>query len=84
MGEGQAWPAGVVACFDGDKPGRFYREAYSSVEVLDEGSTARQVVPIEGGGCSGPLGGNGRIVFWAEGAAPNSGSAFSTPAGDED
>ena len=63
MGEGQAWPAGAIACFDGGKPVGFYREARCRVEILDEGSNAGQVVGIAGGGCSGPLGGNGWMVF---------------------
>ena len=84
MGEGQAWPAGVVAGFDGGEPGFFDRETYCGVEVSGEGTNAGQVVGIEGGGGSCPLGGNGWMILWAEKEAPKSGSAFLAPAGEED
>ena len=84
MGKGQAWPAGVVAGFDGGKPDFSYSEACCGVEVLDEGANAGQVVGIEGRGGSGPLGGNGWMVFGAEREASTSGTASLTPAGEED
>ena len=54
------------------------------MEVSDEGTNAGQVVGIEGGGGSCPLGGNGWMILWAEKEAPKSGSAFLAPAGEED
>ena len=54
------------------------------MEVSNEGANAGQVMGIEGGGGSSPLGGNGWMVFWAEKEVPKSGSAFLAPAGEED
>ena len=38
MGQGQIWPAGVVAGFDGGKPGGLDGEPLSGVEVINEGA----------------------------------------------
>ena len=54
------------------------------MEVSDEGANARQVVGIEDGGGSGPLSGNGWMVFGTEREAPKPGPTFLAPAGEED
>ena len=60
------------------------REACNGMEVLDEGANAGKVVGIESGGGSGPLGGDGWMIFGSEREAPKSGSTFSVPSGEED
>ena len=60
------------------------REACSGVEVSDEGANTGKVVGIEGGGGSGPLGGDGWMIFRAEREAPKSSSTFFVPSGEEE
>ena len=60
------------------------REACGGVEVSDEGADAGKVMSIESGGGSGPLGGDGWMIFGSEREASKSGSTFSMPSGEED
>ena len=84
MGEGQARPAGIVAGFDGGKPGGFDGEAGGCMEVSDEGTNTGEVVDIGCGGGCGPLGGNGWVVLGAKKETPKSDSALLAPIGEED
>ena len=60
------------------------REACGGMEIADEGANAGKVVGIEGGWGSGPLGGNGWMIFGAEREVPKFGSTFFAPSGEED
>ena len=51
IGLGKAGAGGVVAGFDGGKPGGLDRKASGCVEVADEGANAGEVVGVEGGRC---------------------------------
>ena len=48
IGVGKARPGGVVAVFDGVKPGGLDGKAGGGVEVADEGAHAVEVVVVEG------------------------------------
>ena len=62
----------------------FDREACGDVDISDEGANAGKVVGIESSGGSGPLGGDGWMIFRSEREAPKSGSTFFAPTGEED
>ena len=49
IGIGKSGPGGVVAGFDGGKPGGLDRKAGGGVDVADEGADAGEVVGVEGG-----------------------------------
>ena len=49
VGVGQSGPGGVVAGFDGGKPGRLDGKSGGGVEVADKGADAGEVVGVEGG-----------------------------------
>ena len=60
------------------------REACGGVEISGEGADAGKVVGIGSGGGSGPLGGDGWMIFGSEREAPKSGSTYLAPTGEED
>ena len=81
---GEAGPGGVVACFDGGKPGGADRETGGGVVVADERFDAWEVVGAVraqggGGGCDW----EGWSGFVLERDAPKFGSGGFTPAGDD-
>ncbi len=53
IGVRQAWPDGIVACFDCREPGGFDWKACHGMEVVDKGSNAWEVPSIESCGARG-------------------------------
>ena len=75
VGVGEAGPVGLVARFDGGRPGGLDRKAGGGVEVADEGADAGEIAGIEGSRgcrvCGNEVGWMGvGIVFGAQREAP--------------